>query len=89
MTFFYFIFYFIIVFVLLILVRFDISLVLTGHGSDTSKTTEEALKLIRRSLKSKDMGRVEGTCFDESYPHVFVTFGASVSLLFAQIFSIP
>lgn len=50
-----------------------------GHGSDTSTTTEEALKLIRRSLKSNSMDRVEGTHFDGSYPHVFVTFGASVS----------
>lgn len=54
-------------------------IVFTGHGSDTSNTTEEALKLIRRSLKSNSMDRVEGTHFDGTYPHVFVTFGASVS----------
>lgn len=51
----------------------------TGHGSDSSNTTEEALKLIRRSLKSNSMDRMEGAHFDGSYPHVFITFGASVS----------
>lgn len=53
-----------------------------GHGSDTSNTTEEALKLIRRSLKSNSMNQVEGTHWDGTYPHVFVTFGASVSVFF-------
>lgn len=51
----------------------------TGHGSDTTNQTEAALKLIRRSLKSNSMDRVEGTHFDGTYPHIFITFGASVS----------
>jgi len=52
-----------------------------GHGSDSSNQTEEALKLIRRTLKSNSMDRVEGTHFDGTYPHIFITFGASVSLV--------
>ncbi|XP_055301087.1 glucose-6-phosphate 1-dehydrogenase isoform X2 [Sitodiplosis mosellana] len=59
---------------------------MTGHGSDTSKTTEEALKLIRRSLKSNSMDRVEGIHFDASYPHVFITFGASGDLAKKKIY---
>lgn len=61
-------------------------LLFIGHGSDTSNTTEEALKLIRRSLKGSSMERVEGACFNGNYPHVFVTFGASVSCLFLDLY---
>lgn len=50
----------------------------TGHGADSTNQTEEALKLIRRSLKSNSMDRVEGTHFDGNYPHIFIVFGASV-----------
>lgn len=58
----------------------SISLI-AGHTTNSVQTTEEALKLIRRSLKSKSMNRVEGIHFDGNYPHIFVTFGASVILL--------
>lgn len=51
---------------------------LAGHSTGPANTTEEALKLIRRSLKSNSMDRMEGTHFDGTYPHIFVTFGASV-----------
>lgn len=51
---------------------------IAGHSTGTANTTEEALKLIRRSLKSNSMDRMEGTRFDGTYPHIFVTFGASV-----------
>lgn len=50
----------------------------TGHNTNASNTTEEALKLIRKSLKSCSMDQ-DGTRFDGTYPHIFVTFGASVS----------
>lgn len=61
----------------LIDIKFPIACI-TGHSSGSAKTTEEALKLIRRSLKSNSMNRMEGTCFDATYPHIFVIFGASV-----------
>lgn len=38
----------------------------------------ETLALIRQSLKSQSMDR-EGTHFDDTFPHVFIVFGASVS----------
>lgn len=54
------------------------SSLIAGYSTDVAHTTEEALKLIRRSLKSNSMDRMEGTHFDGTYPHIFVTFGASV-----------
>lgn len=45
----------------------------------------EGLAAIRRSLKSKSMD-TEGTHFDGSYPHVFVTFGASGDLAKKKIY---
>lgn len=51
---------------------------IAGHSTGAANTTEEALKLIRRSLKSNSMDRMEGTHFDGTFPHIFVTFGASV-----------
>lgn len=43
-------------------------------------STEDSLQYIRQSLKSDEMDHLEGTHFDRLIPHVFVTFGASVSL---------
>lgn len=53
----------------------------SGHNTNTSNTTETALKLIRKSLKSTSMDRMEGTHFDGTFPHIFTTFGASVIIL--------
>lgn len=58
--------------------NFCFAVTLTGHGADATNQTEEALKLIRRSLKSNSMDRTEGARFDGDYPHIFLTFGASV-----------
>lgn len=44
-----------------------------------SGSAAETLALIRQSLKSHSMDR-EGTHFDENFPHVFMVFGASVSI---------
>lgn len=60
---------------MVLIIFFDV-----GHGSDNSNSTEAALKLIRQSLKSNSMVRMEGTHFDGTYPHIFVTFGASVCI---------
>lgn len=51
----------------------------TEDRSNTSNTSEEALKLIRKILKTNTLGEIEGTQFDGSYPHVFVLLGSSVS----------
>jgi len=48
--------------------------------STVGASTEESLQYIRQSLKSEEMDHLEGTHFDRLIPHVFVTFGASVSL---------
>ena len=43
--------------------------------------TEESLAIIRQSLKCDDR-KPEGIDFDSSHPHVFVTLGASVYLIY-------
>lgn len=47
--------------------------------------SSETLSLIRRSLKSHSMNK-EGTQFDESFPHIFVVFGASGDLAKKKIY---
>lgn len=51
----------------------------TEDRSNTSNTSEETLKMIRKTLRTNSLGQIERTQFDGTYPHVFVTFGASVS----------
>ncbi|XP_015594456.1 glucose-6-phosphate 1-dehydrogenase isoform X2 [Cephus cinctus] len=49
-------------------------------------STEDSLVLIRQSLKSADMDHLEGTHFDGSFPHVFITLGASGDLAKKKIY---
>lgn len=51
----------------------------TEDKTNAPNTSEETLKLIRKILRTNSLGEIEGTHFDGTYPHVFVTFGASVS----------
>uniref|UniRef100_A0A182UAZ0 Uncharacterized protein n=1 Tax=Anopheles melas TaxID=34690 RepID=A0A182UAZ0_9DIPT len=49
------------------------------HFDGESLDGEQALAIIRRNLKSSAMD-TEGTHFDCNCPHIFVVFGASVSV---------
>ncbi|XP_058806018.1 glucose-6-phosphate 1-dehydrogenase isoform X2 [Phymastichus coffea] len=49
-------------------------------------STEESLAFIRQSLKSEEMGHLEGTHFENLAPHVFVTLGASGDLAKKKIY---
>ena len=51
----------------------------------TGGSTEDSLVYIRRSLKSEEMDHLEGTHFDSSIPHVFITLGASVSIFSLRV----
>ncbi|XP_051162043.1 glucose-6-phosphate 1-dehydrogenase isoform X2 [Leptopilina boulardi] len=50
------------------------------------RSTEDSLMFIRQSLKSEEMDHLEGTHFDSSFPHVFVTLGASGDLAKKKIY---
>lgn len=50
------------------------------------RSTEDSLNFIRQSLKSEEMDHLEGTHFDSSFPHVFVTLGASGDLAKKKIY---
>lgn len=57
-----------------------------AQESKRRASTEESLQYIRQSLTSDEMDHLEGTHFDGSIPHSFVTFGASGDLAKKKIY---